>query len=185
MNGKLVLGLLLVLALIWGEAVLVWHLAKPPVVAETPVPAQRQADGSIVLERTATQPQAKPAHTLPKRAKLERVVKVAVKPKDAGQEAHIDMSLVRLPDQSRRVVVSSPDGEVTGGIDVPVETPAPPAPHLWAAGVSYDPLHHSSGVWVERDVGRVRVGMDLNQAAPLPTLAAHGAELRLRIGWTF
>lgn len=33
----------------------------------------------------------------------------------------VDLSLVRMPDKTRRVVASSPDGQVVSGIDVPVE----------------------------------------------------------------
>lgn len=76
----------------------------------------------------------------------------------------VDLSLIRLQDQSRRVIASSPDGLVVGGVDIPVEAAAPPrAPLKWAAGGSYNPADRTFGAWAERDAGPLRLGVDLHQ----------------------
>jgi len=45
----------------------------------------------------------------------------------------IDLALIRLKDQTRRVIASSPDGSIVGGLDVPIETPAPFKIPRWSA----------------------------------------------------
>ena len=84
----------------------------------------------------------------------------------------------------KRVIASSPDGEIVGAVDIPVETAAPIESHPWAAGVSFNPITQTGGIWLERDIGRVRLGVDLNHARP--NLAAPlAAEIRVRAGWKF
>lgn len=110
----------------------------------------------------------KPAQEIPKGAKVERIVQVTVQPKavelPAGlpggrptiagavgeaPEGHsaqpcppvtIDLSLVRMPDKTQRVLASSPDGSVIGGIDVPIQAQAIPRIQRWTAAalVGYD-----------------------------------------------
>lgn len=136
--------------------------------SETPAPAIRQADGSLILERRpATLEEAKPKQAIPKGGKVERIVQVTVEPKqrvsarnlveDTGSSSssvlggskgttpatgftngsgsrqdsagacppvRVDLSLVRMKDKTRRVLASSPDGSVVGGIDVPIESAA-------------------------------------------------------------
>lgn len=170
-----------------------WWL-KPAPVVETAKPAETQADGSTVAER-APDAKAKPKHKTPKGAKVERTGSVTVTPPTPPEIAActavkcppvtIDTSLVRLPDGSKRVVVSSPDGQINRAIDIPVETAAPaPEPPKWAAGLSIDPVHQTPGLWVERDIWRVRLGAEINQTRQKvggPT----GNEVRVRLGWTF
>jgi hypothetical protein len=52
----------------------------------------------------------------------------------------VDLTLVRMPDKTQRVLASSPNGEVVGGIDVPVlDQPLPRIQRWTAAGlVGYD-----------------------------------------------
>lgn len=157
---------LILIAVALGIAV--GWLAHSPVKAvhEAAAPAQRQADGSLVLARAegTTTPPAAP-HALPKGAKEERRVQVVVQPQrgavvratpehpsaipdvPAGRvttgdslaldhfsqpvkmvddscdcpPVTVDLSLVRMPDKTRRVVASSPDGVVLSGVDIPVE----------------------------------------------------------------
>jgi hypothetical protein len=91
----------------------------------------------------------------------------------------VDLSLVRESDGGARVLASSPDGVVVGGLDVPVEPIILPEPEKrWGAGLSYSPVDRTSGVWIERDVWRVRVGLDVNQAA-------NGIDARVRMGVVF
>lgn len=165
-----------------------YWLGQPKPVQETAAPEQRQADGSLVLERRPDA-DAKPKQQIPRKAKVERIAQIVVQPDaiaDPGQPCPpvtVDMTLIRSPDGMRRVLASSPDGEVVGGIDIPVESAAPPAePKRWALGVSWEPRNRTAGVWIDRDVpvfGRVvRVGADLEQQRA-------ETEVRLRIGMAF
>ena len=96
-------------------AALGWWLGQPKPVRETYAPAQRQADGSTVLERRPDA-QAKPKQAIPKNTKLERVSQITVQPTAIASPGKpcppvtIDMSLVREQDGSRRrpLVLSAP-----------------------------------------------------------------------------
>ncbi len=181
----LVLGVALGL---WGG----WKLWRPQSrpKPETYAAATTQKDGSVVLERKPD-PKAKPAQDVPKGAVVERVVQVVVRPGPAvlpsiPAEApsslgsipaaflapsvphecppvRVDLTLVRMPDQTRRVVASSPDGQVVGGVDIPVEASKPVRDLKWAAGTSYEPGDKTWGLWADRDVGFLRVGLEANQ----------------------
>jgi hypothetical protein len=159
-----------------------WMLWRPETPKpETYAPPVRQQDGSLVLERKP-QEDAKPAQTVPKGAKVERIVQVVVQPSQPVHPAllppsgsvalepnrscppvRVDLTLVRMPDQSRRVVASSPDGQVIGGVDIPVEAAAPQRVLKWAAGPSWNPADRTFGAWIERDAGFLRLGADLYQ----------------------
>lgn len=180
--------------LIAAGAVGGWYFTKPGKVIETPKPAEAQADGSIVVERTAPAPKAKPKQVVPQGGKVERIGSITAQGETPAEikactsvpcpPVTIDTSLIRMPDGSRRVVVSSADGTILKGVDIPVETLEVEEPKRWAAGVSLDPLRQTMGAWVERDIGRVRVGVEINQTRQ--TLAGPvGSELRVRAGWTF
>ena len=187
-----------------GAGWMLWSPEKKQKV-DPPAQAQRQEDGSLVLERKPD-PAAKPAQKVPKGARVERVVQVVVQPsaqpveplRPSGSDAsvgdnltptepvstayklppvRVDLSLIRMPDKTLRVLVSSPDGTVLDGVDIPVEA-GPPLPRrlLWAAGASYDPGNRTYGGWVERDLGPLRVGADVLQVRE--PLAAGG-----RVGW--
>lgn len=167
---------------------------KPAVVIETAQPAETQADGSTVVERKPDA-KAKPKHQTPKGSKVERTGSVTVTPPTPPEIAActsvkcppvtIDTSLVRLPDGSKRVIVSSPDGQINRAVDIPVETAAPPPePPKWAVGMSLDPIRQTPGVWIERDIWRLRAGAEINQVKQRPD-SRSSAELRLRLGWTF
>ena len=172
---------------------LLWPLPKP--IVEVAKPAVVQSDGSTILERTDTQPNAKSAQQIPKGAKLERKMSVTVSPKivvasgirgngvmEMSQEMSppvtVDLSLVREKDGSKRVVASSPDGAIVSGLDIPIETLTYKS-RVWAAGISVDPVHQVGGVWVERDIGRIRVGAEVGANR------YHDFETRLRVGVTW
>ena len=193
MTERLYWTIVLALSIIGAAiaVVLLWPHPKP--VVETAKPAVVQSDGSTILERTDTQPEAKPPHVVPKGATVERVVQVKVKPKvviadgikdapslspdakPANNPITVDLSLVRLTDDTKRVIASSPDGEIVGGMDIPIETLAY-KPRVWAAGISVDPVHQVGGVWVERDISRIRLGVDAG------VNKFHDFETRLRVG---
>ena len=88
----------------------------------------------------------------------------------------VDLSLVRMPDQTRRVVASSPDGEVVGGLDVPIERERIRRELRWAAGGTYDPMARTWGGFVERDLGPFRIGFEAHQERPT------GAAARVMVG---
>ena len=134
-----------------------WKLFRPKPVAtvEVALPAQRQTDGSLILER-APDATAKPAQQIPAGAKVERIERIVVRPtvpstsaavtaptNGSGQQAGViqesptsqppcppvtvDLTLIRLKDDTQRVVASSPDGTIVGGVDIPVSSaPAEP-----------------------------------------------------------
>jgi hypothetical protein len=109
---------------------------------------ERAPSGVSASARPGTAP-LKPAGILPAGAKVEREIQLTVAPRipsawpgaplqlngrpfpgssvplSACPPLTIDLSLVRLKDQTHRVIASSPDGTIVGGLDVPVETPAP------------------------------------------------------------
>jgi hypothetical protein len=60
----------------------------------------------------------------------------------------VDLSLVRLKDQTHRVVASSPDGTIVGGVDIPIDAPKIPRPTRWSVSAlaGYD-SHVGRNVW--------------------------------------
>lgn len=161
-----------------------WYLWRPaPPKPETYAVEQTQNDGSTILERKPDD-SARPEHQIPKGAKVERIVSVTVKAKPVEttpvgiQEGEggiiekkadcppvkVDMSLVRMPDDTRRVVASSPDGEVVGGVDIPVEAAKPERKLLWSAGLMFNPLDKRYGGYVDRKMGPFVVGGQILQA---------------------
>lgn len=187
-----------VCAVMAGTAVGAWILLSPPkpsVTQETPAPAVWQADGSLVLER-APDPQAKPAQEMPKGAKVERVIKVTVKPKTQAATAFapglsakekpftladcppvtVDLTMVK-DSGGHRVIASSPDGDVIAGKDIPITAFEPS--YTWAAGLSIDPIHRTPGIRLERDWSRLRIGIDAYQTQ------RRDIETRLFLGWRF
>jgi len=164
------------MALGWMLGWMLWR-PKPPQV-ETYAPEKRQSDGSLVLERKP-QADAKPAQQVPKGARVERVVQVQVQPRNATPTAApatpgpgpgsalselppvtVDLSIVRLPDQSRRVIASSPDGAIVGGVDIPVEAARQARALKWAAGYEFARSNwgKSHSIVVQRDLGPLRLG---------------------------
>ena len=168
-------------------------LPKPEIYA----PLSVQDDGSKVLERKH-QHDAKPAHKIPDGAKVERIVKIEVrslpeKAPSASQEGSgltdapskadcppvkVDLSLVRLPDESRRVIASSSNGEIVGGVDIPVESARVYKELKWAAGVTVNPLDSTLGGFLDRDLGPFRLGAEVNQIKD-------GIDARLKAGMRF
>lgn len=192
-EGAIIVAVLVVVLILSG-AVAGWYFTKPGKVVETPKPAETQADGSIVVERTAPAPKAKPKQVVPQGGKVERIGSITAQGETPAEikactnvpcpPVTIDTSLIRMPDGSRRVVVSSADGTILKGVDIPVETLEVEEAKRWAAGVSLNPLNQTMGAWVERDIGRIRLGVEINQTRQ--TLAGPvGSEIRARVGWTF
>lgn len=190
----IVLGFLV--ALVIGGVFAAWWV-RPKTIIETAAPEQQLPGGGLMLARQLD-PAAKPKQPIPRGARVERIAQLTVQPGKSTAEAGkpcppvtVDMTLIRERDGGRRVLASSPDGQVVGGIDVPVEPIIVPTPaKRWAAGLSIEPVRQTWGAWVERDLDlplvnlAARVGVDLNQtvgAGPLPM----GLEGRVRLGVAF
>lgn len=178
-------------------------LWRGPVVApstEAPAPAQRQADGSLVLARADGAKAPPPApHAIPQGAKEERRVQVVVKPAlgvvvsdihaiaDPAEASRlsagaleksvefsdgspidscdcppvtVDLSLVRLKDKTRRVVASSPDGQILSGLDIPIEAaPEVRIPRWTLSAVAVADLEGiRPGALLQRRLGPVVLG---------------------------
>jgi hypothetical protein len=183
----------LVLFIAVGVGIGYWWF-KPTVVIETAAPEVKQEDGSVIVERKPDAT-AKPRQRVPKGATVERIERVVVQGETPSEiractsvkcpPVTVDLSLVRISDNTKRVLASSPDGQIVSAIDIPVETAAPPPePPKWAVGMSLDPIRQTPGVWIERDIWRVRAGAEINQVKQR-TDSRSSAELRLRLGWTF
>lgn len=155
-------------------------------ILETPAPAVRQRDSSLVLQRVPDAT-AKPAAQLPKGATLERVVHVEVQPRAgvtpvradstvlapgrAGGSVSppppvappcpavgIDLALVRLRDGTQRVVASSTSGVVLDSVSVdhPVQDVAAVKVLRWAVGPVYGSAGRA-GLMLDRDAGPFRI----------------------------
>lgn len=167
-----------------------WYFMRPKPVIETPAAEVKQDDGSIIAAR-APDPKAKPKHKIPSGAKVERTGEVTVQGATPAANpvpcppVTIDSTLIRNPDGSKRVILSSPDGTITRAIDIPVETAAPPPePKTRAVGILYDPFKRIGGVFFDQDIGRVRLGVQVNQSRQKrdgPT----GVEAWGKVGWAF
>lgn len=148
-----------------------WQLWAPEqTIPETYAPAQvvepskTAPHGALVLERKPNMPVKPPP--LPPKHKAERMASATVQSvtRPDCPPLTLDMTLARAPDGSQRVIASSPDGKVIGGLDVPVGPPAGVVRNLsWAAGASYAPEHRGYGGWIDRDMGPFRLGVELNQ----------------------
>jgi hypothetical protein len=156
-----------------------WVTRDPAPVPEdtAPAPMVRQADESVVAERTFT-PKPKPApHAIPKGYVESRRETVHVDFDTPKNEAEIVVSLATKGNEVR-AIASSPDGTVTYAQDsiiVPQLMPAPERP--WAAGVSYS-TDRQTGVWLERDIGRLRLGAEVSKGQGKPR-----AELRVGVAF--
>ncbi|MDQ7989004.1 MAG: hypothetical protein REI09_05150 [Candidatus Dactylopiibacterium sp.] len=177
-----------------GAYLLGVHASAPQPEVISPAVAQSQPDGSVVAARApASSPAAagKAPHQIPRGAVEERRVSVTVKPHapapGAGQSSpaepasvRVDLSLIRQG-EGRRVVASSPDGDIVGALDVPIEPALMPVSRPWAAGLSCEPSNcqRTPGAWVDRDLGRVRLGAEVLRQPDGRTA------VRARAGWAW
>lgn len=170
----------LVVVVAVAGASLWWVTRDPPPVREvvTAAPMVRQADQSVIAERAPDAHPPKPVHILPKGSTEERRGTVIAAQAPSASSVEIDFSLVREKDNGRRMIFSSPDGQITGAVDIPIEPGLiPPPPHKWAAGLAYS-TEREVGIWLERDIGRLRLGAEVAKGAGSP-------RAELRVGVTF
>lgn len=157
----------LFLAVVAFLAVAFWP-AKPIHEDVTPAPQVVQADHSVIAARAPDAHPPAPRHIIPRGYVEERREAIVVTPAPAASSVEVDLSLVRNGTE-RRVIASSPDGQVVSAIDIPIE-PAliPPAPKPWAAGLAYG-TDHAVGGWVERRIGeRGVLGIEIAKGAGKP-----------------
>ena len=140
------LALALVSGLVIGYG-LGFSVSRPKTITEKPLPAARQVDGSLILERKPD-PKAKPKQVIPKGAKVERIIQSEIHLNHPTETLKLDLTLVSLSDGSKRVIASSPDGTVTGGLDIPVSQIVIPSSTPWSAGVAYNPQQKKYGGFV-------------------------------------
>lgn len=167
-----------VLAVLAG--VIFWLTRAPAPIPEVIAAAPQviQQDGSQVVQRAPDAHPKPPPHVLPKGAIEERRDSFVAAPAAGASSVQVDLSLVRMPDNGRRVIASSPDGTIVSALDVPIEAGLVPAPpKKWAAGLSYS-TEREVGVWLERDIGRLRLGAEVSKGAGKPR-----AELRVGVAF--
>jgi hypothetical protein len=94
----------------------------------------------------------------------------------------VDLSLVRTPDNGRRVIASSPDGKILSGVDVPLEPVAVPRIPTWTlsaiAVADLDGVR--PGALLTRRLGPIVVGGGLLSD---PGLRRPGAIATLGVTW--
>jgi len=167
---------------------LAYWIHKPVSIRETPAPAIALPSGGLVLERAPQAPVPEPVKVAAKEAKgkLERSVSVTVRPtvkesltvepslKEtapalntcACEDVTVDLGLLRMPDQTRRVVATARGGEILSAIDIPLEPLSMKRELRWAAGasVSFDETgRRRYGAFLDRDLGPFRLGVELGQ----------------------
>lgn len=148
-----------------------WWLWRPkPAPVETAAAAiQLPKSGAMVIERNpaAAVPPKIVAATkeLNRKAKLTRAATITVQPTQPDCDpVEIELGLVKLPDNTSRIVTTSDNATVTGGVDIPVATEQVVKEMKWAAGASFDVRERSYGVFVDRDFGFLRVSAEIRQS---------------------
>jgi len=167
-----------------------WALWRPkPAPIEPHAPEIQLRSGAVVLEREPDAPVPVPIRLAAKefdpRAILERAVTIRITPParivddEPCPPMDLDLGIVKLPDDTRRVIVRSRDGEVAG-LDIPVHATAPVQAKRWAAGALYNPRREDYGAFIDRDVGPLRVGLDVIRSREDGDLSA-----LIRVGFRF
>lgn len=94
----------------------------------------------------------------------------------------VDLSLVRMPDKTRRVIASSPDGKILSGIDVPLESVSTPRIPTWTASAiavaDFDGIR--PGILLTRRLGPIVVGGGILSD---PGLRRPGAIAQFGVTW--
>jgi hypothetical protein len=138
---------------------------KPVTAKEAFAPEIRQKDGSLVLTRDPNAKVPGPPKVIPKGAEVIRSAQVLYLPTGVTPGSRlpdeIDLHLMKMPDGTERILAESPTGTIVGGMDIPRK---PATPDLkWAAGGMYGPVQKTYGVFVDRDLGPWRVGLEVTQ----------------------
>jgi hypothetical protein len=186
---------------------------KLKTVVEQPEKSERQRDGSLILEKHP-QSSAVAPHQIPAGSTLVRSVAVQFRPKSepipgcgasqnmdpssdpnwkiqdplkpaSGTSYTIAMSIVKMSDGQQRVIASSPDGEIIGGIDIPV-TPTLVTPvYTWGVGGSYNVADKTYGIVAEKDLGRLRLGAMVHQQLNIAAIGGRSLGATVWAVWRF
>lgn len=177
------IGLLAGLGIGW----ILWRPAAP--TPELHARAIELKGGGLVLEREPEAPIPAPIKAAVKElgngAKLERVVRIKVQSKASVVDStpcpsvNLDLGIVKMPDDTHRVIATTPDGEIVGGVDIPIQATVPVKSLKWAAGALYAPQEEAYGAFLDRDVGPLRLGAEVMQSRD------HGLTGIIRFGIRF
>jgi hypothetical protein len=142
-------------------------------VPKTVVQAAREAGGKLVRSVSLTvQPQAMSVSTPSSEGGKPEVADIAIGEPNRNSSAPpacscapvtIDLGLIRMPDETRRVVAMARGGEILSAIDIPIETAQPRVETHWAAGVLYEPRRREYGAFLDRDLGPLRLGVQVER----------------------
>ena len=149
--------------------------SDPVAIFEPPAPAVRQSDGSLVASRVAAVTALPVPVKLPPKAKPVRQVTATSSAPDC-QPVEITTTLVEMPDLTYRAIVSSSNGEILTATDTPIGTRYAAPDYKWAAGVEWQAGTRRVKPWIDRDLGRVRVGASVWEQGGKPAAS-------VRLGW--
>jgi len=156
-------------------------LSKPKIITVKAEPQINLPNGAKALA-VVPDANAKPAHALPAGAKANRTGDLIIQPlptildpipanpggpiSNALPRVLIDWTLADMPDGSQRMIFSSPDAEIVGGIDHPVQATRKIESDLvhavgWHIGRGSDGTKRY-GPSYEFDWKRIRLGADLS-----------------------
>lgn len=198
MNPKMVIPISsAALGLVLGLG-LGWRLWRPlPPKLETYAPQVIQKDKSVVLERKPD-PQVRSTALVPDGGVVERITRLTVQaeplslPQSPGMSAppcppvNVELSLIRLPDGTRRMVAKSDNGTILGGVDIPVESGKETKPLSKAVGLVYGPVDKAKGLFFDYDKGPLRVGIEVIQSQTLVGGSSlRSIDTRIKLGIRF
>lgn len=169
-----------------GGFALAWWMYRPaPAPRLVQQPEIRQADQSLVLKtQPATERQVRKAipalPQLPPGATLIAGAEGILAPHDQNLQSsgsnlqsseanpqssmprpriRVDVALLKMADGSERIALSSPDADVVGGVDMPVQrTKGLAQERGWGVGGFWNPSTHAYGPMVTKDWGPLRFG---------------------------
>jgi hypothetical protein len=170
---------------------LAWPHWNPEPVKETAAPEQHLPSGGLVLARDPDAPVPAPVKKAAKEAggDLERAISITVQPDPVVPEGDgkyadpmtpappacsckpitVDLGLIEMKDHTHRVVATAEGGEIVAALDRPFGPAVSKRETRWAAGVAFAPFPDEQGrkygAWVDRDVGPLRLGAEV-QFAP-------------------
>jgi hypothetical protein len=177
-----------------------WRGKMTTITRDVPGPAIILHDGGQVLEKKIAS-KSTIIQVIPDGAHVQEEGTIIFRPNpdpapddhpakvpDAPHDFHINFALVTMADGSRRVVASSPEGKVVGGIDIVVDPhkPAPP-PLRNSAGLVYGTTawgDTAKGIFYDRDWKFIRAGLEVthNTYANVNRTAWEG---RIKVGLNF
>lgn len=151
--------------------------------AAAPEPAaveERYSPRAVAAARDPAAP-VQPAKRIPAGTRAVRVAQAVLLPDDPRcRPVTVTATLAKEASGAQRVVFEADGATIQSAIDRPLQDAlAVSAPRRWAAGATYEPVRQLYGAFLERDLWRVRVGVDAQQTR------TGDADLRVRIGITF